>query len=108
MTSDELKVLIPIIRKMVPSFIAQSIVDVQPMFQERTMSIGYNEEQEYAYWAMPVGYSMQDYADIDAWLTSAMGKGGWSDKQSRWIGSNSRYWFRKESDRTLFLIRWSE
>jgi hypothetical protein len=107
MTSEDFKLLIPIIRKIVPTIIAQDIVNVQPMLQERKMSTGCNEEQEYSYWAMPVGYSIKDYADIDTWLTATMGEGGWGNKQSRWIGSNSRYWFRKESDRTMFILKWS-
>ena len=108
MTSDEFKLLIPLIRKLAPSFIAEELVSVQPIIQGRHMSIGCDEEQEYSYWAMPAGYSMQDYADMDAWLTASMGEGGWGNKQSRWIGSSSRYWFRKDSDRTMFILRWSQ
>lgn len=46
------------------------------------------------------------YAEIWEWCTKTFGPPGtWSSKT--WMGSNSRYYFVKESDRLLFILRWS-
>lgn len=105
-----MKTLIPIIRKQLPALVAQDIVGVQPMHLDpKEMIIGHEPEQpDYPHWVEPRNYSRRDYADIDVWLTNNMGPGGWWQGQNgRWCASNRKYWFRKESDRTMFLLKWS-
>lgn len=75
---------------------------------ESSLETGIYPEQEYCYWAMPLGYSHFEYAEMDRWVTDTLGEGGWGDPASNWIGSNQRYWFRKESYRTLFVLKWSK
>jgi hypothetical protein len=35
------------------------------------------------------------------------GNGDWMNEHGLWVGSNQKYWFRDERDRTLFLLKWS-
>lgn len=108
----DIKTLIPIIRKQMPALVAQHIVGVQPMTMDlypKEIIIGYEQEQpDYPHWVEPRNYSRKDYADIDVWLTNNMGPGGWGlGPYTRWCASSRKYWFRKESDRTMFLLKWS-
>lgn len=106
--SDWQSVLIPMIRKITPQLIAQELVGVQPMGPLRKeLELGYSAEQSYSYWVMPKNFTNFDWASMDNWLKEVMGDGGWHDTDSRWIGSDRRYWFKKESDRTMFVLRWS-
>lgn len=73
-----------------------------------TMDLGYAPEQEFCYWAMPLGYTKFDYAEMDRWITATIGEGGWGNPNSNWIGSSQRYWFKKESHRTLFVLKWTK
>jgi hypothetical protein len=31
----------------------------------------------------------------------------WDSKNARWYANNAKLWFREESDRTFFLLKWS-
>lgn len=44
--------------------------------------------------------------EIWKWCTDSFGPPGtWSSKT--WMGSNNKYYFVKESDRLLFILRWA-
>ena len=46
------------------------------------------------------------YDEIWAWCIETFGQPGtWSSKT--WMASNGKYYFVKESDRLLFILRWS-
>jgi hypothetical protein len=44
---------------------------------------------------------------MSVWMTNTMGNSNWSVEHARWVGSDRKYWFRDERDRTLFLLKWS-
>lgn len=117
-------VLIPIIRKMLPSVIAQEIVGVQPMatninvFNWSTetkpdeLHIGYDPTYNQPYWVQPelgglFSRRHERYQEINDWCNQTFGASteGWNNP--RWSASNRKYWFKYEKDRTLFVMKWS-
>ena len=69
---------------------------------------GYAEQQpDYPYWVQPCHYDKFEWAAIDQWIRETMGDTDWSTPGGRWVGSNLKYWFRNEADRTFFILRWS-
>jgi len=117
------KVLIPMIRHVMPTILAQSLVNVQPMTMEDIPDehlIGecpfkfdrYTKETT-AYWVNP---KLPRRADRHA---SNMEMHNWCVKifgppdilhphiGIRWTKDGRKYCFRKKSDRTIFLLRWS-
>jgi len=40
-------------------------------------------------------------------MLNTMGDNNWLTENARWVGSNQKYWFRDEADRTFFILRWS-
>jgi hypothetical protein len=44
---------------------------------------------------------------MNKWLLDTMGQNNWFTENARWVGSNQKYWFREEADRTWFILRWS-
>jgi hypothetical protein len=46
---------------------------------------------------------------ISQWCYDTYGQPAdpWDQKPGRWYLNNSQYWFREESDRTMFILRWS-
>lgn len=74
----------------------------------KSMETGYAEIQpKYPYWVKPLNYSAPEWLDMSDWITETMGKSDWSSANTRCIGSNQKYWFRDERDRTMFILRWS-
>ena len=47
--------------------------------------------------------------EISQWCYDTYGKPGdpFTDVAERWYLNNSAYWFRDESDLTMFILRWS-
>ena len=69
---------------------------------------GYAEQQpDYPYWVQPCHYDKFEWAAIDKWIRETMGDTDWSTPGGRWVGSNRKYWFRNEADRTFFILRWA-
>lgn len=63
------------------------------------------------YIAAPVG---GDWWEMEKWCVQTYGKTGphiWSgqapEPAQSWYMNDRMFWFRKESDRTMFLLRWS-
>lgn len=111
------KILLPVIRRIMPKLIAQGIIGAQPMTR-RSLTMG---ELEHAcstwYWACPpespagifeIEKTRQYYHDIESWIEERCGpKGSWNDADCRWWASNGQYIFKNEQDRTMFVLRWS-
>ena len=71
------------------------------------LDIGYAKNQpNWPYWVQPRYYNVTDWYKMDLWMRSTFGDTNWSDK-GRWVGSDRKYWFRAEADRTLFLLKWA-
>jgi len=60
----------------------------------------------YPYWVQPLYYTVMEMHNMDKWVRATFGDPTWADK-GRWVGSNRKYWFRNEADRTFFILRWS-
>ena len=74
----------------------------------KRIETGYAEIQpKYPYWVKPCNYSADEWLDMSDWITEIMGESDWSSANTRCIGSNRKYWFRDERDRTLFILKWS-
>jgi len=73
----------------------------------RRLDIGYAENQpNWPYWVQPQYYTATNWLEMNVWMLETFGNTNWSNK-GRWVGSDRKYWFHEESDRTLFLLRWS-
>ena len=74
----------------------------------KRLETGYAENQpKWPYCVKPHNYSAKEWREMDAWLVNTMGYSDWSVEHARWVGSNQKYWFRDEADRTFFILRWS-
>ena len=73
----------------------------------KRIDTGYSENQpNWPYWVQPQYYSITEMYNIELWVRETFGDIFWAD-EGRWVGSDRKYWFRKESDRTLFLLKWA-
>jgi hypothetical protein len=74
----------------------------------KRLETGYADNQpKYPYWVKPLNYSADEWLDMSDWIIDTMGYSDWSIEHGRWIGSDRKYWFRDERDRTMFILRWS-
>lgn len=116
-SQPDLKIMMPVIRNIMPDVIARDILGVQPMTRQ-SMTVG---EMDHAcstwYWARPPydPGGIFDYArteqrvqDIEHWIEDTCGpRGSWHEPECRWWASNGKYIFKNEEDRTMFVLRWS-
>jgi hypothetical protein len=73
----------------------------------KRLDTGYADNQpNWPYWVQPRYYNIIDWHDMHKWMIETFGNSNWSNK-GLWVGSDRKYWFRKESDRTFFILRWS-
>ena len=130
------KVLMPVIRKVYPTLIAQQIIGVQPMSistTETPIETGetyVDEATSYAteantvefYWVKPKmpstnlftfnSTSVKERLDSDTeiyeWACTTF---GWPSDPSEpvavWMRSNQKYYFKNAEDRLMFVMRWS-
>ena len=63
------------------------------------------------YVAAPVG---GNWVDMEEWCVQTFGETTgsiWAERApepaQRWYMNNQKFWFRKESDRTMFVLKWS-
>lgn len=64
------------------------------------------------YCVEPIG---GNWKDMETWTKQTFGEPGdvWPNQDfawpesPRWVQNNRKFWFRDESDRTLFLMKWS-
>ena len=74
----------------------------------KRLETGYADNQpKYPYWVKPHNYSYKEWDDMRDWMIDTMGHSDWVVKHARWVGSDRKYWFRDEQDRTFFILRWS-
>jgi len=72
----------------------------------RRLDIGYAENQpNWPYWVQPQYYTDSNWLEMNVWILETFGNTDWS-VNGRWVGSDRKYWFRKESDRTFFILKW--
>ena len=50
-----------------------------------------------------------DWAELEKWAKETYGAESdiWNTTCGRWYMNDSMFWFRKESDRTMFILKWS-
>lgn len=116
-SQPDLKVILPVIRNIMPDIIAEEILGVQSMTRQ-PMTIG---EIDHAcskwYWVKPdydpgeifeYDGTRRRVAEIEAWIEETCGpRGSWHDPNCRWWASDRKYIFKNEEDRTMFVLRWS-
>jgi hypothetical protein len=109
MSNDWAKVLLPMIRKVYPTMIAQQIVGAQPMTmpESPTRLQAYDEPfNMYPYIAQrhssmwDLGFNPKDLQDMKEWCVATL-------QSSSWHYLQGKFFFRNETDRTMFMLRWS-
>lgn len=58
------------------------------------------------YWVDPT----HTWSEMQAWCLDLFGPQGdpcGDESSARWYYNDSKFWFREERDRTLFMLRWS-
>ena len=106
--AEFLKVLLPMIRKIVPDLIASELASVQPMTAGPTGKLQTREEPHnmYPYIAQrhqsmwDLGFEGKDLVAMKEWCTEAFSSNSWHYNQGN-------FYFRNEADRTMFMMRWS-
>ena len=74
----------------------------------KRLETGYADNQpKWPYWVRPYNYDEKEWQDMSQWVTDTMGDCNWLKENARWVGSDRKYWFRDEQDRTFFILRWS-
>ena len=74
----------------------------------KRLETGYADNQpKWPYWVRPHNYDEKEWYDMDKWLINIMGDSNWHKENAPWVGSNRKYWFRDEADRTFFIVGWS-
>jgi len=85
--------------------------DIKDTFSRLTMKrldVGYADNQtRWPYWVQPCNYSRKEWDKMGDWVVTTFGNGDWMTEHGLWVGSDRKYWFRNEADRTFFLLRWS-
>lgn len=89
------KILIPLLRKHIPTLIAQDIVGVQPM-----VPLGFNKKYwPYQYYC-GFKYSYQQMEEIERWC--------WQHFKGRnWRSADRFFAFKRQKDYNWFMLRWS-
>jgi hypothetical protein len=73
----------------------------------KRLEIGYSVIQPtYPYWVQPLYYTVMERHEMEKWVRATFGDTTW-DYKGRWVGSDRKYWFCNEADRTFFILRWS-
>ena len=106
--SDWSKVLLPLIRKVYPQMVAHQIVGVQPMNMEPQQRLQARDEpfNMYPYIAQrhadlwDLGFNHSDLVGMKEWCNATL-------ESSSWHYLQGKFFFRNETDRTMFMLRWS-
>ena len=119
-----MKILIPMLRNVLPATIAQDIVGVQPMTwpgaELETGETYVDEAASYAteantvewYWArlpMAAGsfWKQEHVNEVDAWCEETFGPKMSNEHPTfNWDKINGRYCFKRSEDRTAFVLKW--
>ena len=74
----------------------------------KRIETGYADNQpKWPYWVRPYNYARPDWHEMSLWMVATFGDSNWLKENALWVGSDYKYWFRRERDRTLFLLKWS-
>ncbi|CAB4221528.1 hypothetical protein UFOVP1636_350 [uncultured Caudovirales phage] len=74
----------------------------------KRLETGYADNQpKWPYWVRPFNYDESEWQEMANWLVNTFGNSNWLQENALWVGSDRKYWFRNEQDRTLFLLKWS-
>ena len=86
------------------------LADIKDTLAQLTMKrldVGCADNQpRWPYWVKPCNYSRKEWDDMSVWMVTTFGNGDWM-MDGLWVGSDRKYWFRNEADRTMFLLKWS-
>lgn len=108
--TDTAQEILKELKKTLPELIAEDIVGNMPM------STGEDYTGSHArYWVSPAHDADLSWEDrivhnraLNEWCTLTYGpKGVWHLPDCRWFSSNGKYFFINETDRTMFILRWS-
>jgi hypothetical protein len=83
------------------------IKDTIAQLNMKRIDVGCADNQpRWPYWVKPCNYSRKEWDDMGVWMITTFGNGDWM-MDGLWVGSDRKYWFRNEADRTMFLLKWS-
>ena len=83
------------------------IKDTIAQLNMKRLDVGCADNQpRWPYWVKPCNYSRKEWDDMGVWMITTFGNGDWM-MDGLWVGSDRKYWFRNEADRTMFLLKWS-
>ena len=86
------------------------LADIKDTIAQLTMKrldVGSADNQpRWPYWVKPCNYSRKEWDEMGYWMIKTFGNGDWM-MDGLWVGSDRKYWFRNEADRTMFLLKWS-
>lgn len=116
MSNESLKILIPMIRRVLPAIMADDLVGVQPMQEsEWRTGEGKGQMRELEYWVQPpVGMGQvfairsqnfqkrSNIAAMQIWCEETFGM----EYATDWYKQGSAFYFLNETDRTAFMLRW--
>jgi hypothetical protein len=127
-TADQMKILIPMVRKVLPGLVARDLVGVQPMTwpgaELETGETYVDEAASYAteantvewYWVrLPMSAGSfwdvkgthEHVNEVDAWCWETFGPRCSNEHPALiWDKINGRYCFKHSEDRTAFVLKW--
>ena len=90
------------------TFTAKWVAELTAMQRlEKRLETGYADTQpRWPYWVQPRYYNIAEWDRMDKWVREIFGNGDWMTEHGLWVGSDRKYWFRNEADRTMFLLKW--
>jgi hypothetical protein len=84
------------------------IKDTIAQLNMKRIDVGCADNQpRWPYWVKPCNYSRKEWDEMSVWMVKTFGNGDWMTEHGLWVGSDRKYWFRNEADRTFFILRWS-
>jgi hypothetical protein len=102
---DDNDELVQMISKMISEL--DELDELTMKLLEKRLETGYADNQtKWPYWVQPRYYNITEWDRMDKWVREIFGNGDWMTEHGLWVGSDRKYWFRNESDRTMFLLKW--
>ena len=106
--AEATKVLLPIVKRMLPNIIAADIVGVQPMVPKE-MQIGFTDGIDHPYWVEPMASpaSIFNYNAFDEKHQEQLDWCVETFNDEDWMASSYKFFFKEEKHRDWFVVRWS-
>ena len=101
-TATAQKILLPMIRKVMPQVMAQQIVGVQPMGAGTGSIFNQYFYKQYnkKYWPYQYYVNVDVFSEVERWC--------WDRFKGRyWNNYGRQFAFKREKDYTMFILRWS-